>query len=243
MTKKAKLASSIVVALFIMALVPIAIFATASKNFQVSNQVKYYVDYLDGKFYYAITGNSEDELNVGYDSLTGSVTPAPLFSADYDNTLGDGTVYDSMNNIIADNSIPVPQTKGLQFDKNHKEISYYFVFINTAIETTPTDDRSVYLKVRSDNTGFDPTIVTGHWEYIIKQTDDLQLYLAGLDLSGTWISETTTPAPFVDGIELEPEEDEYYNYIILRYTLNLIEEKPFSANLNLTITLTSATQE
>lgn len=242
MTKKAKLASTIVVALFIMALVPIAIFATASKNVQVSNQVKYYVDYLDGNFYYAITGNASEDLNVGYDPLTG-ITPALLFSADYNETLGDGTVYDSMNNIVADNSIPVPQTKGLQFDKSHKEISYYFVFINTAVETTPTDNRSVFVKVRSDNTGFDPTIVTGHWEYIIKEADALDPNISPLNTDGMWISETTTPAPFVDGIELEPQKEDIYNYIILKYTLNLIEEKPFSANINLTITLNSAVQD
>lgn len=248
MTKKAKLTSTIIVALFIMALVPIAIFATASKNVQVSNQVKYYVEDLEGDFYYAIAGNADDDLNIGYNQTSNIITPAHLFSAEFDETFdfdGEYLVYDSMNNIVEDRSIPVPQTKGLEFDKDHSQITYYFVFINKAVENNVEDDRRVFVKTKAETT-LDSNLVTTEWAYILKTTQSA--IPSPLDTTGNWTTETTNPAPFVDGIELKAKDNNNnFTYIILKYTLTLspdvIEnETEFSANINLTITLESASQ-
>ena len=61
MTKKGQLISTIFLALFIAVMIPVAIFATTTSGTTVSNRVQYYVEDLDGAFYYAITGNRLDK--------------------------------------------------------------------------------------------------------------------------------------------------------------------------------------
>ena len=226
-----------------MALVPIAIFATANKDVKVSNHVKYYVEDLNGDFYYAITGNANDELNTGYSNNI--IQPAHLFTAKFDADLDEYLVFDSMNNLVEDKSIPVPKAEKLEFDKEHKTISYYFFFINKAEEVLVDEKRAVILKPRAD-VNFDTSLVTGQWEYSLKTALSVPTYITPNDIAGTlWISESEETAhEFVDGIKVEAKDKTsgLYNYIILRYTLTLQEEKPFSANVNLTITLDSETQ-
>ncbi|MBQ2713935.1 MAG: hypothetical protein IJF22_03070 [Clostridia bacterium] len=244
MTKKAKLASSIVVALFVAVMIPVAIFAASNQTVGISNYVQFFVEDLEGKFYYAITGNRLDKnsttssMDVGYDPISKTITPQLLFKAEYSTDDDDYFVYNGTGGIVLDQSIPVPQTAGIEFDENHQEINYYFVFINEA-KSSETNPRSVYVTTKAEHS-LNPNHVDTYWSYIIKTTGHSS-ELTPLKTTGIWTNSIEQPTIFETGIEVPPQDRALYSYIILKYTLKLQPTNiEFKNDLNLTITLKSA---
>lgn len=241
LTKKGKLASTVVLTLFVAVMIPVAIFATANQTVGISNYVQFFVEDLEGKFYYAITGNRLDKnsqtssLDVGYDPISNTITPQLLFKAEYSDTEDDYFVYNGTGGIVLDQSIPVPQTAGIEFDETHDEINYYFVFINEA-KTSEINSRSVFVTTKADHS-LNPEYVDTYWSYIIK-TAGHSSEISPLKTTGIWTTSIDNPTIFETGIEVLPQDRALYSYIILKYTLQLNSINiRFENDLNLTVTL------
>lgn len=241
MTKKAKLASTVILTLFVAVMIPVAIFATSNQTVGISNYVQFFVEDLEGKFYYAITGNRPDKnslnssLDVGYDPISNTITPQLLFKAEYSDVEDEYFVYNGTGGIVLDQSIPVPQTAGIEFDETHDEINYYFVFINEA-KSSEINSRSVFITTKAEHS-LNPVHVDTYWSYIIK-TAGHSAEISPLKTTGVWTTSSDNPTIFETGIEVVPQDRALYSYIILKYTLKLqTTNVEFNNDLNLTITL------
>lgn len=241
LTKKAKLASTVILTLFVAVMIPVAIFATTNQTVGISNYVQFFVEDLEGKFYYAITGNRLDKnsqtssLDVGYDPISNTITPQLLFMAEYSDEEDDYFVYNGTGGIVIDQSIPVPQTAGIEFDERHDEINYYFVFINEA-KSSDVAPRSVFVTTKAEHT-LNPQQVDTYWSYLPKTTGHSS-ELSPLKTNGVWTNSIDNPSIFETGIEVPPQDRALYSYIILKYTLKLLTTNiEFENDLNLTITL------
>lgn len=243
MTRSAKLWSSIIVALFIAIMIPVAIFATQREAALIQNNVKFYVEDLEGEFYYAITGNSPDNglnssLDVGYNAVSDTINPALVFQAEYVASKDDYVVYDALSSKIASETISINQNKGLEFDINHTKINYYFVFINHAEYFNAENTRSVFVTATAEHS-INQSQVRTYWSYITKTaTQPNIISTSPLNTTGEWTTSINDPIVFHTGIEVKAKEEANYSYIILRYTLELLSTtNELSQALNLTVSL------
>lgn len=244
MTKKGKLVGTIVVLIFVAIMIPIAIFATQNvAQTQVANLVKYQAQYLDGVFYYAVTGNKLDKdtystFDIGYTPSSKTINPELLFRASYDDTNDIDIVRDKNNAEITEPQIAV-ESKGLEFGKqeNEKVISYYFIYANYATENPQAgafEDRSVTISV-STQTDL-PAHVTKNWYYTENITTSDNVFTTFQDTNFNWTNNNDAVA---NGIKVEARDNETtYHYLILKFTLTLTEEIAFeNANISLTINI------
>ena len=250
MVKKLKLLCTIVVILAVATIIPIAISAAQSSNINVSNIVRFNVQDIEGKFYYAIIGNApnlknpEIEHNVGYQE-NGQINPTLLFSGEaYQGTdsryQGTYVVYDATRNIITESEIVIPNN-GLQFDQYHTEISYYFVFINESVENSNVENEDRSVKVNA-SANFNHADMKGEWFYVQATTQNpMSVTTMNKNDNVAWRSDTETNA-LGTGVNVGSKNVEQgtYNYVILRYTLTLLKTTTsFDTDLSLTVTLTS----
>lgn len=245
MTKKGQLISTIFLALFVAVMIPVAIFATTTSGTTVSNRVQYYVDDLEGAFYYAITGNRLDKgsyssFDVGYDPVSGAVTPATVFTAGWDEAYNSYLVKNGAGGIVTNQMINLPNSKGLEFDKDHMTINYYFVFVNTAetpdpMPSNPEDQRNVYITTRAEHEIPQEQVET-YWSYAVKTTQTTNISPLSLATT-TFTTDKQNSIAFATGIKVPPKNNGVYSYIILKYTLQCKSETPFKNDISLTVTL------
>ena len=240
MTKKGQLISTIFLALFVAVMIPVAIFATTTSGTTVTNRVQYYVEDIDGAFYYAITGNRLDKgtyssFDVGYDPISGTITPATVFTAGWDEGYNSYLVKNGAGGIVTNQMINLPNSKGLEFDQSHKTINYYFVYINLA-QPDGEEPRDVYITTHAEHAIPQEQVET-YWSYSIRTTRDTNLSPLNPPANTAFTTEMQNSLAFATGIKVAPENNGLYSYIILKYTLNCKTETPFKSDISLTVTL------
>lgn len=242
MAKQAKLITTIILLFFIAIMIPIAIYASNGIGARITNLVKFNVKDIEGKFFCAVKGNAKPEIyDLGYDQ--GNIQPQLLFSGEIE-----GDRYKILNSSgieVTTAQISFP-TNGVLFDEDHKNVEFYLVFLNTAIEDpdTPNENRTIKVYVSGLN-NLGAYNVNSGWSYSLNSIENKETSLSPLDVSGTWIDENDSPSgqyPLYQGVDVPAQntDDLSFNYLIMKYSLELTNQTfSFTTSLNLTIHLES----
>lgn len=250
LTKRGKLVGSIVVLLFIAIMIPVAIFASTTERIQNNNYVKFNVVDFEGNFYLALVGNKV-ETPIEKEIVDNKISPVPLFTAKYfyDETTqqGDYYVYSISENSETQlpknqNTIGFPSTDNkpinVEFDEQHTTIAYYFVFVNTATNnnlSAENDNRNVLIStITSPSSIFG---IDSQWSYSISQTANPNS--SSFTLPSQWTSNTKNAGDFAEPIKVPARnnESEPFNYVILKFSMEVDPYSPYSVNENFTITI------
>lgn len=238
MVKKLKIISTVLVLCFVIAMIPIAILATRNMSPNVSSTLKYFVEDIEGQFFYKIIGNSQPQTN--------DVALSTLF---YTEKIDEEIITKNANGeILPQNQAVQINNINIEFDTSHQKVSYYFVFANFGVNEIEGDDRSVNVKVSVNNWGNFDDFITATWSYNIMQIEqnsqitDLLVESIGTDPNTVSQGDSNFDLLSISGTKLDPfdKETQKFNYIVMKYELNLSSTSTsFNTRLNLIINMTS----
>ena len=235
MVKKLKLLSTLLVFCFVAIIIPIAILGANNVAPNVSSTLQYLVEDIEGEFSYKIYGNA--------DPATHDVSLAELFHTEI---IDDEIVFKNIYGTVLPEGQEIQiNHNGIVFDETHRKVCFYFVFANKGVNEVPAEDRSVDVRASSNNYSNFTEHISASWSYVIKPQDKNSQITEGdidIDTNENTIVQGDADFALLSGVTIDSAntETEQYNYIIIKYELNLNDTtSSFNTSMTLTINLTS----